>query len=289
MLYPQSPGSPPTLIARITCKHIKTTQIRKNHAVFGQSGAVWFDTNAKIWYSYVIGNKIHASGGFEVFMDEVALKELMSYPLVEFAKGEHLLSYDDEASYVYYLVEGNCMRQMTTTTGENIFFEEYTPGESVYSLVGPYIQYSNPHTTISTSEMIALSPIRAHRLTAEEFDEFLDRHPTVMKELLYRLLGEYSTLVSNFVAKQKGQAAPRVASFIIERSERVDGKLRFSRFCSVADIARFLGMHRITANKIILALRSAGCIAYNGNCIEIIDEDMLQEYAQGIRKIDYKK
>ena len=40
-------------------------------------------------------------------MDEVALKELMSYPLVEFAKGEHLLSYDDEASYVYYLVEGN--------------------------------------------------------------------------------------------------------------------------------------------------------------------------------------
>ena len=92
--------------------------------------------------------------------------------------------------------------------------------------------------------MIALSPIRAHRLTAEEFDEFLDRHPTVMKELLYRLLGEYSTLVSNFVAKQKGQAAPRVASFIIERSERVDGKLRFSRFCSVADIARFLGMYR---------------------------------------------
>lgn len=222
-------------------------------------------------------------------MDEVALKELMSYPLVEFAKREHLLSYDDEASYVYYLVEGNCMRQMTTTTGENIFFEEYTPGESVYSLVGPYIQYSSPQATISSSEMIALSPIRAHRLTAEEFDEFLDRHPTVMKELLYRLLGEYSTLVSNFVAKQKGQAAPRVASFIIERSERVDGKLRFSRFCSVADIARFLGMHRITANKIILALRSAGCIAYNGNCIEIIDEDMLQEYAQGIRKIDYKK
>ena len=50
-------------------------------------------------------------------MDQVALKELMSYPVVEFAKGEQVLSLDSDASYVYYLVEGNCMRQITTSTG----------------------------------------------------------------------------------------------------------------------------------------------------------------------------
>lgn len=222
-------------------------------------------------------------------MDQVALKELMSYPVVEFAKGEQVLSLDSDASYVYYLVEGNCMRQITTSTGEDLFFEEYMPGESVYALVGPYLKYTTATADIGIGEMVALAPIRAHRLTSEEFDDFLDRHPQVMKELLHRLLDEYTTLVNNFVAKQKGQAAPRVASFILERAEEIDGKLRFSRFCSVADIARFLGMHRITANKIILALRSASCIAYNGNCIEITDEDMLKEFAQGIRKIDYKK
>lgn len=224
----------------------------------------------------------------EVVMDQVALKELMSYPISEFAKGEQLLNFDGEAKYVYYLVEGNCMRKITTSTGEDLFFEEYMPGEDAYALVGPYLPYVNEIPNIG-NEMVALSPVRAHRLTADEFDHFLDCHPNVMKELLQRLISEYTMLMNNFVAKQKGQAPPRVASFILERAEEVDGRLLFSRFCSVADIARFLGMHRITANKIILALRSAGCIAYTDNCIEITDEEMLKEFAQGIRKIDYKK
>ena len=101
-------------------------------------------------------------------MDQVALKELMSYPVVEFAKGEQVLSLDSDASYVYYLVEGNCMRQITTSTGEDLFFEEYMPGESVYALVGPYLKYTTATADIGIGEMVALAPIRAHRLTSEE-------------------------------------------------------------------------------------------------------------------------
>lgn len=226
-------------------------------------------------------------------MDQDAIAELTSYPLVHFHKGDNLLPYNEienSTIYVYYVIKGHAMRQITTVAGEEIFFEEYHPSKTVYALLGPYILYTPPTFPENLNAMIALTDITAHQLTAIEFDAFLDHHPEVMKELLRRLTNEYATLMNNFVAKQKGQAAPRVASFILERAKDVNGRLIFSRCCSVSDIARFLGMHRITANKIILALRHAGAITYNDdNALEILDPELLAEFAQGIRKIDYKK
>lgn len=226
-------------------------------------------------------------------MDQAAIAELTSYPLAHFHKGDNILPFDDNENatpYVYYMIEGHAMRQVTTIAGEEIFFEEYHPGKTVYALLGPYLLYAATIMPANVNAMVALTDVTAHQLTAIEFDAFLDRHPEVMKELLCRLTSEYTTLMNNFVAKQKGQAAPRVAGFILERANEIDGRLIFSRCCSVSDIARFLGMHRITANKIILALRHAGAIAYNDdNVLEILDPELLEEFAQGIRKIDYKK
>lgn len=223
-------------------------------------------------------------------MDQKAIAELTSYPIVTFQKGDSILNYDEGTHYIYYLTEGHAMRQIITSAGEEIFFEEYLPGKTVYALLGPFVLYTTI-APIHGNTMIALSEIRAHRLSAIEFDSFLDRNPEVMKELIRRLTAEYTMLLNNFVGKQKGQAPPRVASFILERAARTsDGRLIFGRSCSVSDIARFLGMHRITANKIILALRNAGAITYNDdNELEILDQPLLEEFAQGLRKIDYKK
>lgn len=223
-------------------------------------------------------------------MDQQAINELTSFPVVHFRKGDSIFDYEKNAGeLVYYLTSGYAMRQTTTIAGEDIFFEEYHPGKTVYALLGPFILYSTI-TPISGNTMIAQTDITAHRLTAIEFDAFLDHHPEVMKELLRRLTGEYTMLMSNFIAKQKGQAAPRVASFILERAKEMDGQLIITRNSTVSDIARFLGMHRITANKIILALRNAGAISYNdNNDLIITNPQLLNEFAQGLRKIDYKK
>lgn len=223
-------------------------------------------------------------------MDQQAINELTSFPVVHFRKGDSIFDYEKNAGeLVYYLTSGYAMRQITTIAGEDIFFEEYHPGKTVYALLGPFILYSTI-TPISGNTMIAQTDITAHRLTAIEFDAFLDHHPEVMKELLRRLTGEYTMLMNNFIAKQKGQAAPRVASFILERAKEMDGQLIITRNSTVSDIARFLGMHRITANKIILALRNAGAISYNdNNNLIITNPQLLNEFAQGLRKIDYKK
>ncbi len=223
-------------------------------------------------------------------MDQQAINELTSFPVVHFRKGDSIFDYEKNAGeLVYYLTSGYAMRQITTIAGEDIFFEEYHPGKTVYALLGPFILYSTI-TPISGNTMIAQTDITAHRLTAIEFDAFLDHHPEVMKELLRRLTGEYTMLMNNFIAKQKGQAAPRVASFILERAKEMDGQLIITRNSTVSDIARFLGMHRITANKIILALRNAGAISYNdNNDLIITNPQLLNEFAQGLRKIDYKK
>lgn len=223
-------------------------------------------------------------------MDQSAIAELTSFPVVHFRKGDNIFEYDENpGAYVYYLTEGYAMRQVTTIAGEEIFFEEYHPGKTVYALLGPYVLYTTVQP-LNGNTMVAQTDITAHKLTGIEFDAFLDHHPEVMKELLRRLTAEYTMLMNNFIAKQKGQAAPRVASFILERATEKNGQLSLSRCSSVSDIARFLGMHRITANKIVLALRHAGAITYNDdNVLVVTNPTLLEEFARGERKIDYKK
>lgn len=223
-------------------------------------------------------------------MDQSAIAELTSFPVVHFRKGDSIFEYDENpGAYVYYLTEGYAMRQVTTIAGEEIFFEEYHPGKTVYALLGPYVLYTTVQP-LNGNTMVAQTDITAHKLTGIEFDAFLDHHPEVMKELLRRLTAEYTMLMNNFIAKQKGQAAPRVASFILERATEKNGQLSLSRCSSVSDIARFLGMHRITANKIVLALRHAGAITYNDdNVLVVTNPTLLEEFARGERKIDYKK
>ena len=110
-------------------------------------------------------------------MDQQAIAELTSFPIVHFHKGDSIFSYgENPGEFVYYLCEGYAMRQVTTIAGEEIFFEEYHPGKTVFSLLGPYILYTTIPPMTGNS-MVAQTDITAHKLTAIEFDAFLDHHP----------------------------------------------------------------------------------------------------------------
>ena len=63
-------------------------------------------------------------------MDQSAIAELTSFPVVHFRKGDSIFDYDENpGEFVYYLAEGYAMRQVTTIAGEEIFFEEYHPAK----------------------------------------------------------------------------------------------------------------------------------------------------------------
>lgn len=58
------------------------------------------------------------------------------------------------------------MRQVTTIAGEEIFFEEYHPGKTVYALLGPYILYTtippmNGNTMIAQTDSPPISSQRS--------------------------------------------------------------------------------------------------------------------------------
>ena len=220
-------------------------------------------------------------------MDASAINELTSFPLVTFNKGEQLFDLSDDGIDVYYVVEGHCMRMTTTSAGEDIYFEDYSATSDVYALAGAFANYGTV-TTSSASHMQAMSRVKAHHLTAAEFDDFLNRHPDILKELLARLTNEYRMLQNNFLGKQKGHDPARVASFILERARQSGDYYGCSGLYSVSNIARFLGMHRITVNKIVLAMRQAGVIDYSSAGITILDAERLLDYATGAETISYK-
>lgn len=224
-------------------------------------------------------------------MDYAAIRELTTYPLVSFKKGDSLIDYNSGYSDVYYLVKGHCIRMTTTSAGEELFFEEYTAGQDAYALVGALANFKSRTAVADSSmlSMLALSSIKAHRLSAEEYDAFLARHPSVMRELMTRLTDEYLILLNNYVGKQRGQSGARVAAFLLERARLKDGILACAPLFTISNIARFLGMHRITVNKIVLALRTEGVIDYSPQGIRILNQTRLQDYARGIEKLNYKK
>ncbi len=214
-------------------------------------------------------------------------KYLRDFPIVTFEKGEMIYHCNDKIDYVYYLIEGSCMRMSNTPNGEEIFMDERTSDDSVSAFLGSLAAITQ--NRLMTYSLVTTTKCRCYKIQHAEFIDFLHQYPSIMFELLQMAVSQYEYLAANFFAKQKGQAAPRIASFIIDKAEEMHEGLLLHRHYTNTDIARFLAMHRITVNKVIIALEDEGCLRRIPEGILIIDLALLQTYAHGERKLHYKK
>ena len=220
-------------------------------------------------------------------MEQEAIDHLLTFPQQIFAKNAYIVRQGQAVEYIYYLAQGSCVRNKYTLKGDEIIYDERSADQSVYCLLGA-LNLSSP-VVIYDKDFVAKTACVCHKIYYKDFLEFLSRYPSVLHELLFMALSSYDHLDANFHAKQKGQAACRVCSFILENSRRTAQTKVLDKHFNSSEIARYLGMHRITVNKIILALCDQQCLSRTEEGLAVLDEASLLEYACGEERLDYLK
>ena len=109
-----------------------------------------------------------------------------------------------------------------------------------------------------------------------------------MKKFLDQLIAEHMTLIINFNSKQDGRTPNLICRFLLDNAkETPDGRLLVNKIYSNAEVSRYLGIHKVTAARIISQLRHEGLIERTANGIFLLDVDTLQLYAQNKRTMTY--
>lgn len=218
-------------------------------------------------------------------MESKVVEYLKKYPKICFKRGEYIVKQGQAVEYIYFLACGKALRNIFTVKGDELIYDEVTADESVYCLIGALTIYSP--IIIHETNFIAKTDCICYKIYYKDFFDFLSAYPSVMHELLYRALKSYHSVNLNFQAKQKGMAPARVCSFILENAQNANDSLILAKKFNISEIARYLGMHRITVNKIILTLIEQNICRYTKSGLKILDQTALKQYANNELTLNY--
>jgi len=114
------------------------------------------------------------------------------------------------------------------------------------------------------------------------FDDFVEEHPAMERELYLMATHELVAAQRQLVLLGRKTATERTASFLRSLAERADGRPKVVRLSmSRSDIADYLGLTKETVSRVISALRRARVIRLQAlDLVEIADEGLLEQWAE---------
>jgi CRP/FNR family transcriptional regulator len=116
------------------------------------------------------------------------------------------------------------------------------------------------------------------------FDDFIDDHSAMERELYRKAAHELAVAQQQLVLLGRKTATERMASFLLHLVERDDGaagpslvRLPMSR----SDIADYLGLTKETVSRVISAMKRDRVIRLQAlDVVEIVDRDALEQLAE---------
>ena len=191
--------------------------------------------------------------------------------------GQPLFHEGDRASQVFTVTEGGLKLYKLLPDGRRQVMGFVFPGD--------YLGMTLDDEHAFTAE--ALEGTKACRFNRTRFDDFVDDHPELEREL-YRLAAhELAAAQAQMVLLGRKSAAERVATFLLsllDRNERVSGQSQaeVTLAMSRSDIADYLGMTKETVSRVLAVLKSKRLIRLAAlDRIQILDREALSEMAEG--------
>jgi CRP-like cAMP-binding protein len=218
-------------------------------------------------------------------MDTAILEELSTFPAQHFSKGDTIICQGTPSKCVLYLESGRAVRTAVTLKGDEILYDERQADGSAQCLLGALTLYTA--NKMHETSFVAKTPCLCRVIDNRTFIDFLTRNPQVLHELMFMAMDRYSFLDANFQAKQKGMAPARVAAWFLDHSQRQGADLCYDSDLNISELARYLGMHRVTVSKIVTALADNACIAFSDKQVLIKDLPALEAIAGGLIQLHY--
>jgi len=196
----------------------------------------------------------------------------------EYDTGEPLLHQGAPSRDLYVLVDGRVRIVMTTPEGDELLLAVLGPGATVGEL-------SALDGEPRSATVLALEPVRALRVSARSFGQFLLARPQAVVGLLRVLSGRLRAADERRLGLSVAPAEQRLArgllSLAAEHGRVIDDGVRLTALLSQADLAAYVGLSREAVNQALRALREDGLVATARRSVTILDLDGLRARATG--------
>lgn len=220
------------------------------------------------------------------------LQKMPGVHYCEFKKNDIIIRQGEKLDAVYYLLSGVCYRRAVNKRGDEIIYgikesqpsAEFSPN-FVLSVIGVLVLYSEDG--ISSSNFCAGDKCCCYRIPKEVFLNYVQDKPDAITQIAKLAMRELRILAGSFMARQEGQVANQLCRLLLKHAKPgPDGVLTVKNLSNLA-IGQFLGLHKVTVNRILRALKAEAVIDKTRNCITIQDRNRLEEYARSEQHIEY--
>ena len=198
-----------------------------------------------------------------------------------FKKGEYLVKSGDKVKHFFLIISGACHREKTTYKGDQIIMSTFAKG----SIACGFMAY---YDLTAASDIIADNTLYCWKIPRKAFIEEMEQNPKLMKILLEQTMQEYFDLSLRFRFKQEGHTPNILCHFLASKAHKnADGELLVDKIYTNVNIAAQLGVHKVTATRIINILQKEGIVARTKNGLLIKDLEKLNEYAIMDKQLKY--
>jgi CRP/FNR family transcriptional regulator len=204
-------------------------------------------------------------------LDNQALADFRSLGwTLKLAPGQSLFHQGDPATRVFTLTSGTLKLYRLLADGRRQVTGFMHPGD----FLG--ISIDDEHAFSAE----ALEQTQLCWFPRNRFDDFTEEHGAMERELYRMAAHELSAAQRQFVLLGRKTALERLASFLLELAERVDGmevELPMSR----SDIADYLGLTKETVSRVLSALTRDRIVRLAAlDRVEILDRAALEQRAE---------
>jgi CRP/FNR family cyclic AMP-dependent transcriptional regulator len=193
-----------------------------------------------------------------------------------FPAGAALFVEGDQAHEAFVLLSGEVKVSVGSIDGREVVLDVFEPGRLLGELS---VIDGRPRS----ASLVALSPVEVLAVAAGPFNEFLDRHPQALRNLLVEVVDRLRTRVRHQMEFGTGDALGRVCARLAELAQRQgEGEAEavvVRSPVSQADLAAWTGLSREAVVKALRALRQLGWIRSVGRTITITDPEQVRRRA----------
>lgn len=185
--------------------------------------------------------------------------------------GECLFRQGESALSVFTVTEGMLKSYKLLPDGRRQVIGFHFPGDFVGTTI-------HEHQEITVE---AITHVRVCAFPVRRFDDFVEDHPPMERELYVAAARELATAKRQMVLLGRKTAVERLASFIAALYER-QGSDVVDLSMSRSDIADYLGLTKETISRILGELKNARIVRLQAiDRIEILDAKRLKQIAAG--------
>lgn len=207
-------------------------------------------------------------------LDETELRNLAeSCRLHTFARGEVLFNEGDDAANLYVLQSGQVKVVLIDAAGEETILHVAGAGESLGELS---LVDGEPRSATA----VALTPVEALALHREEFLALLERRRAVERAVMKRLAQLVRAADGHRHDASSLPSPERLAKKLLELAERHGEQLpqgvRISAALTQQDLARLVGMTRVSVHRYLNRLEEEGVLTADREGITIHQPEVLR-------------